>query len=376
MNRNLQFVTLSLFAWGIGEGMFTLFQPLYLRELGADPFLIGTILGAMGVAMTLAQVPSGYLSDRIGTRPLMWVSWITATISAWIMALAPNLPVFTVGLILFGLTNSVLAPMNAYITHVRGTWSAEKALSVTAAAYHLGAVLGPVLGGFLGAQISLRFLYQIAALVFMGSTTLIFFIKNIKITEEHEQSHQNNLLRNRPFMRLLPLSFITLFFMFFAQPFSSVYLEEVKLIGLQQIGYLGAIGSLGNVVLALTIGQFSAKTAYFLSFPFVFLFSALMVKTNHFFGFALAYFCFGGYRLAKTMLLALSKQFVRSSQTGIAFGFIEATNGIAAILAPPLSGLIYNQQPDLIFWTAGIGILIVFVVNISLLGLKKEKIHA
>src|SRR5665648_1299595 len=124
MNISLKLVTVSLFFWGVGEGMFLLFQPIYLQQLGANPIAIGAILGGMGLMTTIAQIPSGIISDRFDTRPIMWFSWILGTIAAWSMALAGNLQFFIVGLLLYGLTGSVMAPMNAYITDMRGEWSA------------------------------------------------------------------------------------------------------------------------------------------------------------------------------------------------------------------------------------------------------------
>jgi len=131
MNRSLKLVTISLFAWGMGEGMFLMFQPLYLQKLGADPIAIGAILGGMGFMTTISQIPSGYLSDKFGPRPLMWASWIWGTLAACAMALANSLILFIVALLLYGLTGSVLAPMNAYITAMRGDWTAERALTFT-----------------------------------------------------------------------------------------------------------------------------------------------------------------------------------------------------------------------------------------------------
>jgi hypothetical protein len=61
MNRNLKLVSISLFMWGIGEGMFLLFQPIYLIQLGADPIAIGVILGGMGFMRSISQFRSGYL---------------------------------------------------------------------------------------------------------------------------------------------------------------------------------------------------------------------------------------------------------------------------------------------------------------------------
>ncbi len=71
MNRNLLLTAISLSIWGIGEGLFIYFQPIYLQEWVGDPILIGTILGGMGVAMAVAQIPAGYLSDKFGSRSIM-----------------------------------------------------------------------------------------------------------------------------------------------------------------------------------------------------------------------------------------------------------------------------------------------------------------
>ena len=101
MKRDLILVGIAMFAWGMGEGLFIFFQPIYLEELGADPILIGTILGGFGLAMTLSHIPAGILADRIGRKPLMVAAWATGTITCWMMALANTLPIFTIGLIFY-----------------------------------------------------------------------------------------------------------------------------------------------------------------------------------------------------------------------------------------------------------------------------------
>lgn len=108
MTRDLSLVAISMLTWGLGEGMFVYFQSLYLQQWGAEPVAIGGILGAFGIAMAVAQTPAGYLTDRLGARPLMWFTWILGAASAWIMALAGSLPVFILGLLLYGLTAAAM----------------------------------------------------------------------------------------------------------------------------------------------------------------------------------------------------------------------------------------------------------------------------
>ena len=70
VSRDLILIALSLMTWGLGEGMFYFFQPLYLQELGADPLKIGTILGLVGLAMMLSYLPGrlSLRSHRAGAR--------------------------------------------------------------------------------------------------------------------------------------------------------------------------------------------------------------------------------------------------------------------------------------------------------------------
>ena len=372
MNRSLKLVTISLFAWGVGEGMFLMFQPIYLLQLGADPIAIGSILGGMGFMLTISQIPSGYLSDRFGSRPIMWASWIWGTLAAFAMAMANSLELFVVALLLYGLTGSVLAPMNSYITSMRGNWTAERALTFTSAAFHLGAVIGPTLGGFLGQKIDLKIIYLFAAILFVISTILVIFIKKPNVEIHHDPGKSTNILHNLPFLKLVGLGSITMFFMLFTQSFTPVFLENVRSISLLQIGYLGTIGSIGNVILALSLGHLSARIGYLVSIPFVILFPLFIWKSTGFWGYGFAYFILGGYRLARSMLLALGRNFIHSKETGLAFGIIETANGIASILAPLICGIIYNQNPEQIFKIALIGLILVFLLNLFFLPENKN----
>jgi MFS family permease len=175
MNRDLIIVAISLATWGIGEGLFFFFQPLYLEELGANPVQIGDILSIVSIAMAVAHLPAGFLADRLGRRPMMIAAWLVGTFSTCIMALA-GLPLFVVGSAAYGLTSFVVGPMYSYVTAARGRWSVSRALTTISATYNVGAVLGPLLGGWLSSQAGLRTNFFVAAGFFVLSSILILFI--------------------------------------------------------------------------------------------------------------------------------------------------------------------------------------------------------
>jgi MFS family permease len=156
MNTDLILLSVSLLTWGIGEGMFIYFQPIYLQQLGANTMTIAGVFGLFGLAMMVAHIPAGHLADRIGRKPLLVTAWAAGILAALVMGLARSLPVFIVGMLLYGFTAFVTSPLNSYITAARGKMSPVRAMTLLSATYNLGAILGPISGGWLGARLGLR----------------------------------------------------------------------------------------------------------------------------------------------------------------------------------------------------------------------------
>jgi MFS family permease len=366
MNRNLLLMAISLFFWGIGEGLFIYFQPIYLQELNADPLMIGTILGGMGIAMVVSQIPAGYLSDRFGSHKIMWASWILGTLSAWVMALANGLPVFVVGLIMYGLTSFVLAPMESYITSVRGKLSVGRSLTFASGLYNVGAVIGPVTGGLLADKLGLKSVYFFAGILFVVSTIIIFFTS--KITEIHsgdlESTQAKGLLKNTRFIGFLGITLVTMFVLILPSTFTPNYLQNQQEYSKSTIGILGTFGNLGNAVAILALGGLRASTAFIIGQVWVLLFTILFILSKAPVWFGLGYFFFGGMRLCKAMILTIARSLIHPGETGLAYGMVETAAATAMILAPVLAGILYDTEPILIYKVPLFAITGVIILNI------------
>lgn len=362
MTRDLRIVAAAMLTWGIGEGMFYIFQPLYIQEFGAEPILIGTILGVNGLMMTAAQIPAGYLADRFGRRPLMWFSWICGVIATWMMALAPSLWVFVAAMLLYGITSSVLAPLYTYVQGARGSWSVGKAVTFASSAFHLGGILGPILGGILGEALNLRSVYFVAAGVFTLSTIIIFFAKHQPIEDHFPQPGETYLLKNRRFLSLLPIIFLVMVATTLPQPLTANFLQNERSFSLARIGQLGSLGALGSVGMMLLFGHVPAGVALVIGQAGVFMFALLLWQGQGLVWYGLAYLFLGGYRLGRTMTVALIRPVVRAKEVGLAFGIVESLNSLALVAAPVLAGLLYEWQPIAVYPIT----LIALVVAIAL----------
>lgn len=349
MNRSLFWLGAALFTWGMGEGMFLLFQPIYLQQLGADPIQIGYILGAYGAMMTLAHIPAGYLSDRIGRRPMLIASWSIGVVAALIMALANNITVFVAGILLYGFTAFVVSPMDSYVTAARGTRSVARVITFTSMAYNGGAVLGPISGGWIGDHFGLHSVYFLSAGIFMVSTVLIQFIAPQPRDHHDPENPPQQLLTNRRYLGFLSVFFVVAFAAYLPQPLAPNFLQNQRGLSLSLIGQLGSIGSLGNTALNYLLGQLEARSGFVFGQLGVAAFALLLWRGPGFGWFAAGYFLLGGFRVVHNLGVAQVRPFVHESQMGLAYGVAETLWSATALLAPPLAGYLYSIDPALMY---------------------------
>jgi MFS family permease len=367
MKKDFILVTVSLVIWGVGEGAFMYFQPLYLEELGASPLVIGSILGGVGLAMTLFHIPAGFLSDRIGRRKLMWAAWAMGVITTGIMAAAASLFVFSIGIILYSTTVFVIAPLNSYITAARGKLSVEQVLTTNNAAFYLGGIIGPLVGGSLAQNRGIRSIYFFAFACFVISSIIILFIK-AQPTEAKLKNPAGDLLKNKRFISYLPVLLLVYFATYFPQPLAPNFLKNQRFISLQTIGTLGAITNLGNMLINLLFGMLPPQIGLILGQLFVGIFAALVWQFTQMPVLVLAYFLLGGYRATRSLLIAQVEKLVQPANLGLAYGVIETVTGIALVAAPPIAGALYTKNPNSVFFITLI--LIIPSILITLLWRK------
>jgi len=93
----------------------------------------------------------GMLSDRYGRRPVILLSNFGLGLDYIVMALSPTLGWLFLGRVLSGITSSSIPTANAYISDVTPPEKRAHAFGIFGAAFGIGFVLGPAIGGWLGA---------------------------------------------------------------------------------------------------------------------------------------------------------------------------------------------------------------------------------
>jgi MFS family permease len=371
MTPSLILVGVALFTWGIGEGMFLYFVPLYLEQLGANPITIGSVLSGFGFVMMITHIPAGYLADRIGRRPMVQAGWILGILSAGMMGLATSLPLFVAGYVIYGMTGFVMSPLFSYVTAARGKLTAGRAMTLTSAMFNLGAVIGPITGGWIGEHFDMRTIFICSTVVFVFSTGVILFLKPQPRDEYDGENTGRKLFTNTRFLGFLGVIFLVMFATYLPQPLSPNFLQNERGISLSQMGLLGSLGSLGNVAFNLALGQLNARLGFVLGQVFVALFALSLWKGTSQAWYMLGYFLMGGFRAARMLATAQVRVLIHQAQMGLAYGMAEAGNSMALILSPLLAGYLYDTDPASIYPLSLL--LITIGVIVSLIFAPREK---
>jgi DHA1 family tetracycline resistance protein-like MFS transporter len=194
--------------------------PDLIRQFeGGDFARASSITGYFGFAWATMQFIFspilGAWSDRFGRRPVILISCFGLGIDYVFMALAPSLTWLFVGRIISGITTSNVATAFAYITDVTPPEKRAKQFGLISAAFGVGFIIGPAVGGFLG-SINLRFPFWAAAALSLANALYGLFILPESLPPERRAKSawhmanpvgSLNLLRSHP--ELAGLSVVT-----------------------------------------------------------------------------------------------------------------------------------------------------------------------
>ncbi len=148
-DRPLLIIFLIVFVNLLGFGIIIPLLPLYATRLGASPFVVGLLFASFSMAQLLAAPVLGDLSDRYGRRPVLIFSLMGTAVSFAMLAVANSLDLVFASRIIDGLSGGNVSTARAYIGDVTTVENRARAFGVIGAAFGLGFIFGPALGGAL-----------------------------------------------------------------------------------------------------------------------------------------------------------------------------------------------------------------------------------
>lgn len=188
-------IFLIIFVGLMGFGIILPVLPLYAEQFGASPTVIGILAGSYSLAQFLVTPYFGAAGDRYGRRPILIISQIGTIISFVLMGFAWSLPILFLARVLDGISGGNIATAQAYISDVTDDKDRAKAFGLIGAAFGLGFILGPAIGGLLSADGNYRRAAFAAASISLVSLLLtIFFLPESRTAAMRREVSKPRLL--------------------------------------------------------------------------------------------------------------------------------------------------------------------------------------
>jgi MFS transporter, DHA1 family, tetracycline resistance protein len=142
-------IFLTVFIDLLGFGIIIPLLPFYAEHFGASALMVGLLSTSFSVAQFLFAPFWGRLSDRIGRRPVILLGLLGSAVSYALFAMATSLPALFVARTLAGVAGANIPTAQAFIADTTTAETRARGMGIIGAAFGLGFIFGPAIGGFL-----------------------------------------------------------------------------------------------------------------------------------------------------------------------------------------------------------------------------------
>lgn len=399
----LGLVFLTVFLDLIGFGILIPIQPFYAQKLGASPAVI-TLLGASFSAMQFFFGSFwGRLSDRYGRRPIMLASIAFTALGYFIFGISQSLTILFLARMLSGLGSANIGTAQAIIADSTDQQNRAKGMGLIGAAFGLGFIFGPVLGGLF-----VKFGLAAPAFVAAGLSTVNWVFALIKLPETNpakksEESLSKKRISVRPKFSWAALKhaarhprvgYILFMYLMFSASFSMM--ENV--LGLFIQNYWIPAGSLGSDFESKHAASLTAYMLIVVGVTATLVQGYLIGKLAKRFGeqrllmigpalVGLAFFLipwigiagfYGGMLMVAVVmacgtgithpsLSSLLSRCVDPDEQGGSLGLGQSLAALGRVLGPSVSGLLFQIYPGLPFWLGSLFLALTSVLALVFL---------
>lgn len=388
IDRRLITILLIVFVQILGASMILPILPLYAqRKFAMTPQTITLLVSSFFAAQFLAGPYLGRLSDRYGRIPVLIVSQIGTTISFLMLAFAAGPVMLFAARILDGITGGNIIVAQAYITDISPREKRTQSLGYVFAAFGLGFIFGPAIGGLLAALPDARIPYLFAAGAAAIVVLLTWFTLDESLTAEQREANRSfrsgsiaprQMVRNAPLLLILIVAFVGQFGLGLLQSTFALYGEAVLFTGYSEqavnigIGLLLATVGMGQfftqlVVLPRALRRFDE--AWLVVAGLILRAVGLVIFaliTTPWLGPLASVFFAMGVGIMMPSLQSLSTNTVEDELRGGVLGVYQSTISLSTIASTAIAGVIFALSATAPYWIGALLSLVVLVPALML----------
>ena len=349
----------------VGFGIVIPVLPFYAEgtAFNATPRTVGLLFASYSIMQLIFSPVLGGLSDKHGRRPVLLLSIIGTGIGFLVLGFAKTLFMLFVGRILDGITGGNISTAQAYIADITTEENRAKGMGLIGAAFGLGFIFGPAIGGILS-QWGIHVPFIFAAVLCFANAMLLYFTLPETVTPDHPA--KNSAARGRSLRNVMlslkqpRLAFVLVIYFLFIVAFSimttafSLYTMFRFGYDAKHTGYLFAyVGLIAVIIQGGLIGRLVKR---FGELPLVIvgaLCFAISLFAVPFVGPAaggLAALLVGGgvfsmgNSLATPALTSLASKSAGPAQQGAVLGVTQSTASLARAVGPSLAAILISSS--------------------------------
>jgi len=369
---------LTVFIHLLGFGIIIPLLPYYAQTYGASGVTVGLLSTSFSMMQFLFTPLWGRLSDRIGRRPVLIVSLVVTGLSYVVFATASSLWLLFVSRMLAGAAGAVLSTAQAYVADTTTPEERTKGMGLIGAAFGMGFIFGPAIGGILSHWGFAVPAYTAAALAAIAAVFAFFRLRESLPREVRVERREGprpagvtlfGALRRPRIGPVLVTFFVGTLCFAGMEAVLALYCQHTYGLGPNHIGYL--LAYVGVVAATLQVGFVGALAKRFgerrLARTGIFLIGAGFIASGLAPPFALFVVAMGavavGSGLSNPTLSGLVSIVTSPEEQGSILGFYQSLGSLARAVGPFLGGLAFDRiAPGAPLWLAGavLGALVLY----------------